>query len=74
MQHREGGRAPRSQGWGAFGLEMDAGTIAFMAVNFAAALADNTYMGSPAVSSSDRFWSSVGGWIKHSLSSWLAAS
>lgn len=35
----------RDESWGAFGLEMDAGTIAFMAVNFAAALADNTYMG-----------------------------
>jgi len=34
----------RDQSWGAFGLELDTGTIAFMAVNFAAAIADNTYM------------------------------
>jgi len=38
--HRE-----RQAQWGAFGLEFDVMTVAFMAINFAAALVDNTYMG-----------------------------
>uniref|UniRef100_A0A7S0FDX2 Uncharacterized protein n=1 Tax=Pyrodinium bahamense TaxID=73915 RepID=A0A7S0FDX2_9DINO len=35
----------RSRTWGGFGLGMDALTIGFTAVNFAAALVDNAYMG-----------------------------
>lgn len=50
-EHRD-----RDESWGAFGLEMDAGTIAFMALNFAAALADNAYMGTYTIRGPEGFF------------------
>lgn len=43
--HRVDEHRKRSETWGAFGLEFDALTVAFMGANFAAAIADNTFMG-----------------------------
>lgn len=42
---REQAHRDRSETWGGFGLGLDALTISFAAVNFAATLADNAYMG-----------------------------
>eukprot|EP00933_Yihiella_yeosuensis_P017388 TRINITY_DN14530_c1_g3_i1.p1 TRINITY_DN14530_c1_g3~~TRINITY_DN14530_c1_g3_i1.p1 ORF type:complete len:451 (+),score=23.69 TRINITY_DN14530_c1_g3_i1:26-1354(+) len=46
----------RSSSWGAFGLEFDAVTICFTLVNFAAALADNAYMGAYTLRGPDGFF------------------
>jgi len=42
--------------WGAFGLELDAMTVTFALVNFAAALADNAYMGTFTLRGPDGFF------------------
>jgi len=49
--HRE-----RDQTFGAFGLELDGFSIAFMAVNIAAALIDNAFMGVFTLRGPDGFW------------------
>jgi len=50
------GHRSRSRTWGAFGLEADTMTLAFLGTNLAAALIDNTYMAVFTMRGPDGFW------------------